>query len=190
MSKRGDKGECRAPTPVLETKRFTLRPLVRSDASALFATLSDEAQCRFLSRPAFANEDELADWLVDPVWNGRSWVAIDRGAGEVAGRFVVVPTTEPRMSELGYITVSEWQGRGVASECVAALVSYLFKAEDQRRLIAEIDAENKSSIALVERLGFKLEACLRQHETTHKGLCDMLIYGLLRHEWKSLATAP
>jgi RimJ/RimL family protein N-acetyltransferase len=36
---------------------------------------------------------------------------------------------------------------------------------------------------LAERLGFSLEGRLREHETTHKGLCDMLVYGLLRREW-------
>jgi RimJ/RimL family protein N-acetyltransferase len=24
---------------------------------------------------------------------------------------------------------------------------------------------------------------LREHERTHEGLCDMLVYGLLRREW-------
>ena len=32
--------------PAIETERFTLRPLVRGDAAALYPTLSDEAQCR------------------------------------------------------------------------------------------------------------------------------------------------
>jgi cytosine/adenosine deaminase-related metal-dependent hydrolase len=39
------------------------------------------------------------------------------------------------------------------------------------------------SAGLAERLGFSLEGRLREHETTHKGLCDMLVYGLLRREW-------
>jgi RimJ/RimL family protein N-acetyltransferase len=185
MSKRDLEASSPAPTPIVHTRWFTLRPLVRGDASALFATLSDEAQCRFLSRGAFADEHELAGWLLDPNWNGRSWVAIDKTAKRVSGRFVVVPTSEVGMSELGCITVREWQGQGVARECVAALVSHLFQAENQRRLIAEIDAENVASIAVVERLGFKREAWLREHETTHKGLCDMLVYGLLRHEWRA-----
>lgn len=170
---------------LIETERFTLRPLVRSDTSALFATLSDETQCRYLSRGAFADEEELANWLCDPDWNGRSWVAIDRASGDVTGRFVLVATEESGMSNLGYITVTQWQGQGVARECVAALITLAFEAESQRRLIAEVDAENAASIALIERLGFLQEGWLRQHETTHTGICDLLIYGLLRHEWSA-----
>lgn len=168
---------------LMETERFTLRLLVRDDANSFFATLSDEGQCRYLSRGAFSNEEEMEDWMFDPDWKGRSWVAVDRASGSLAGRFVLVPTRETGMSELGYITVAEWQNRGVAGECVAALISYAFGVENQRRLIAEIDAENIASIAVAEKLGFKREGCLREHETTHKGLCDMLIYGLLRQEW-------
>lgn len=33
--------------------------------------------------------------------------------------------------------------------------------------------------------GFKREGLLREHETTHKGLCDMALYGLLRREWRA-----
>lgn len=168
---------------VIKTQRTTLRPLVPEDASALFATLSDEVHCRYLSRGAFADEEELRGWLVDPDWNGRSWVAIHGASGELVGRFVLVPTSETGMSELGYITVAQWQGQGIARECVSALISHAFEVESQRRLIAHIDAENAASIALIERLGFKREGWLREHETTHKGLCDILVYGLLRHEW-------
>lgn len=92
------------------------------------------------------------------------------------------------MSEIGYITVAEWQGRGVAVECVAALISHAFDVENQRRLIAEIDAENVASIAVAERVGLKREGWLREHETTHKGLCDVLIYGLLQSEHAACTT--
>lgn len=169
----------------METERFTLRPLVRGDARALFTTLADEAQCRYLSRCAFVDEEDLAAWLVDPEWNGRSWVAVDRAYGGLVGRFGLVSTAEVGMSELGYITVTDWQGRGVARECAAALISHAFEVENQRRLVAEIDAESTASIALIESLGFTREGWLREHETTHKGLCDVLIYGLLRHEWNA-----
>lgn len=168
---------------VLETERFTLRPLSHDDVSALFSTLSDEGQCRYLSRGAFADENELAGWLLDPDWNGRSWVAVDRASGSLAGRFVLVPTAEAGMSDVGYITIKEWQCRGVAGECMTALISHAFEVENQRRLIAEIHPENVASIVIVERLGFRREAWLREHETTHIGLCDLLIYGLLRGEW-------
>jgi len=59
-------------TPVLVTARFAMRPLIREDARALFPTLSDPAQCRYLFQPAFDDIDKLGDWLCDVAWKGRS----------------------------------------------------------------------------------------------------------------------
>ncbi|MBP2233380.1 RimJ/RimL family protein N-acetyltransferase [Azospirillum agricola] len=172
-------------TPSIATERFTLRKLVREDTSALFPTFSNETQCRYMSQPHFATMEALADWLTDSTWAGRSWVAMDKSDGSVAGRYVAYPGRDAGVLELGYITVAQRQGQGVATECMAALVDHLFQNEGYRRLFAEIDAENAASTALIERLGFVREGCLREHETTHKGVCDTVVYGLLYREWRS-----
>jgi ribosomal-protein-alanine N-acetyltransferase len=170
----------------LRTERFTLRRLQRPDAAALFPTLSDEAQCLYLTRPAFASEEELWGWLAEPGWNGRTWIAED-AAGQVAARFVAVPAHEEGVEDVGYITCISHQRQGVARECMAALIPHLFALPvgegGCRKLTAEVDARNTASIALIERLGFTREGYLREHETTHAGLCDVLFYGLLASEY-------
>ncbi len=165
----------------IRTARFVLRPLRRADAAALFSTLADDEQCRFLTRPPFVSEDELWDWLAEPGWPGLTWIAED-ASGEVVARLVAVPGKEDGVVEIGYITCSHRQGEGIARECSAALVEHLF-AQGTRKITAEVDAENTASISLLERLGFTKEAHLREHETTHAGLRDVLWYGLLRPEW-------
>lgn len=165
----------------LHTQRFTLRPLRRADAAALFPTLSDPAQCLYLTRPAFATEEELWGWLAEPGWNGRTWIAED-AAGQVVARFVAVPAHEAGVEDVGYITCARRQREGIARECMAALIPHLL-ATGCRKLTAEVDARNTASIALIESLGFTREAHLREHETTHIGLCDVLLYGLLAREF-------
>tara|TARA_R110000796_G_scaffold98628_5_gene206182 strand:- start:5795 stop:6364 length:570 start_codon:yes stop_codon:yes gene_type:complete len=172
-------------TVLINAGKYMLRKLEPDDSAALFPTFSNEEACRFLSRPHFDSEVALRAWLVDPDWNGRSWVAIDKSDNAVVGRFVAVPAGDDQVTELGYITVTERQGRGIARTCTSALISHLFERENHRRVFAEIDSKNLASIALAERLGFTREACLREHERTHNGLCDMLVYGLLRREWSS-----
>ncbi len=168
------------PVSALSTERFTLRPMQRSDAAALLPTLSDEAQCLYLTRPGFESEQELWGWLADPDWNGRTWIAED-AQGAVAGRFVAVPGHEQGVEEVGYITCMERQGEGIARECMATLIAHLFDG-GARKLTAEVDIENIPSIKLLERLGFTREAHLREHETTHAGLRDVYWYGLLASE--------
>ena len=161
----------------LTTARFTLRPLREGDAAALFPTLSDEAQCRYLTRPVFDSVEELWGWLSDPTWDGRTWIAED-AAGAVMARFVAVPGHEEGVEEIGYITCMHAQNQGVARECTEALVAHLF-ATGTRKLTAEVDADNTPSIRLLDALRFTREAHLREHETTHIGLRDVYLYGRL-----------
>lgn len=172
-----------ADTPMIDAGRFILRKLERVDTPALFPTFSSASQCRYMSRAHFDSKLELADWLTDSSWNGRSWVAVSRDDGCVVGRLVSVPGRDDGVAEVGYVTVADRQGQGVARTCMTALIAHLFDVENLRRVFAEIDAENAASIALAERLGFVREGCLRAHEISHKGLCDMVVYGQLRGEW-------
>lgn len=167
---------------MLRTARFTLRPIRREDTAALYPSFAEPAQLRYMSHAPFTSPDELEAWLLDPEWPGRTWIAED-AAGEVAARFVAVPGHEDGVVEVGYFTLLHRQGEGVARECMAALVHHLIRTEGARKLTAEVDAGNAASIRLIESLGFTREAHLREHETTHAGLCDVLLYGLLAREY-------
>lgn len=171
------------PTPTLETERFIMRPLVRKDAEALLPTLSDPAQCEFLLHEAFKSEEELGDWLCDPDWNGRSWSAIDREKGDLVARIVAVPSGECQ-SELGYTTVAHRRGEGIAEECTAQLISYLFEEENHHRLIAGTDPRNIASNRVLEKLGFRREAFFLQSVKTHIGWCDEYYWAILADEWQ------
>ncbi|WP_299193261.1 GNAT family protein [uncultured Erythrobacter sp.] len=160
-----------------------MRSLRDADIAALYPTLSDEAQCLYLTRPAFTSHEELCGWLTDPAWPGLTWIA-ERADGSVAGRFVAHTAHEEGVEEIGYITCKDAQGTGVARECTAALIAHRFET-GARKITAEVDARNTASVRLLERLGFTREAHLREHETTHAGVCDVYLYGLLAREWKA-----
>lgn len=172
-----------APTPILKTERYTMRPLVHSDTEALFPTLSDPEHCKFMLRAAFESEEELANWLCDPDWNGRTWVAIEDKTGDLVARLVSVPVAE-RVSEIGYITIAGRRGEGIASECAARLMRYLFEEEGHHRLTADTDPRNEASNAVLRKLGFTMEGHLRQSVKTHIGWCDEYLWGMLASDWK------
>ena len=171
------------PTPTLETERFTMRKLLREDTAALFPTLGDPEQCRYLTRAHFESEEELADWLCDPEWDGRSWSAIDKANGELVARVVAVPAGT-RTSELGYITVAHRRGERIAEECTARLADYLFAEEHHHRLTAGTDPRNTGSNRVLVKLGFRREGHFVESDETHIGWCDEYYWGLLAREWR------
>ena len=100
---------------------------------------------------------------------------------EVVGRFVAVPVEEEGVFDLGYIVCAHRQGEGIAVECSEALLRHLFADGGTRKAVAEVDIENAASIRTLERLGFTREAFHPAYEETHKGVCDVAIYGLDRN---------
>ncbi|MEP3422007.1 MAG: GNAT family protein [Erythrobacter sp.] len=169
----------------ITTPRFTMRPLRKGDAAALFPTLGDPAQCQYLTRPAFTSVEELWGWLSDPDWPGQSWIAEHRDgplAGQVVGRFVCYTAHQEGVEETGYIVCSDAQGQGAAKECTVALIAHRFD-QGVRKIIAEVDTRNAPSIGLLETMGFTREGHFREHETTHIGMCDVYWYGLLKGDW-------
>lgn len=90
------------------------------------------------------------------------------------------------MIEIGYLIAREELGQGYGREAVAILIDDLF-AQGQRRIVADVDPENRASVALLTALGFRLEGRLRAEWETHIGIRDSLIYGLLVEDWKTSA---
>jgi [ribosomal protein S5]-alanine N-acetyltransferase len=168
--------------PTLRTARFLLRPVVPADAVALFPTFSDPAQMYWWSRPPFESVDELADWLIDPEWDGRCWVAVEGHDGPAIGRFAASVEGEG-ISEIGYMVARDRLREGIARECLAALLTQLLRTEGQRRVYADVDPDNTGSNRLLEGMGFKLEGRLRASWVTHIGVRDSYIWGMLAEEW-------
>ena len=161
-----------------------MRSVCRADAAHFLPGFGDDAFMRFMTRGAFASEDELAEWLLDTDWGGRTWIAQPLGGGAPVCRMIARADT-PGVCEIGYFTVPGLQRQGIARECVAALIDHLFRAEKHHRIWADIDPENRASNGLVERLGFTREAHLRDAIETHIGWRDAYIWGLLASEWSA-----
>ncbi|GAA0480525.1 hypothetical protein GCM10009096_23230 [Parasphingorhabdus litoris] len=98
----------------------------------------------------------------------------------------VASEDQKNVREIGYILNGAAWGKGLAREAVARVIAYGFDELGLRRIYADVDPENSTSIKLLEILGFHQEAHLRQAWETHVGVRDSLIFGLLRDEWQSV----
>lgn len=95
-----------------------------------------------------------------------------------------------RKAELGIILKKEYHGVGYGKKAVEALMSYAFNKMNLYRLEAEVIEYNKSSIKLVESLGFVREGVLRKGKYNEGSYWDIYRYGILSEEYKEFFKNP
>ena len=74
--------------------------------------------------------------------------------------------------EVRYWLRTGWEGHGYMMEAVTAVVNLACEQLGAKRVEIRCQPENKSSIALAQRLGFKRNKCVH----THGGLPDEIIF--------------
>lgn len=171
-----------------EQPRISLRPRRDFDATALFTTMSHPDSMKYWSRAPFTSLSSLQDYFSAGSTSTSGWktwaIVKANDPSDTAIGFVAAGARRKGVTEVGYLVAREVLGFGYGREAVSLLIERLF-AEGQRRVVADVDPENKASIALLTALGFKLEGHLRAEWETHIGIRDSFIYGLLAEEWQA-----
>ena len=85
---------------------------------------------------------------------------------------------------MGWLLGRRYQGRGLATEAVSALVTYCFQNLGLHRISARTGADNASSWRLMERLGMRREADFRESHIVEGEWRDEYIYVILTKEWE------
>ena len=89
-----------------------------------------------------------------------------------------------RSAEFGVIVDPDEQKNGIATEGIRILAEYLFLYRGLNKIYAQTGAFNKGAVKLLEKLGFKKDATLRQHYYYKGEFHDGFIYSLLRFEFE------
>jgi RimJ/RimL family protein N-acetyltransferase len=180
--------------PTIKAERVYLRPVVAEDADALFKIFSDPQVMRYWATPPLADKDAARE-LVREIHEGFERRAMLKWALALRDSDALIGTTtlfnlnrENGRAEIGYCLGREHWGNGYMNEALQALLKYSFEILDFRRLEADVDPRNISSIQTLERLGFQREGYLRERWDVNGEIQDTLFYGLLRHDWKKSLT--
>ncbi len=166
-------------TPTLRGDAIILRPLVLSDAPALFVALSDaDVQ---LYRQANAHEDiaETERYVADTLARSRAAWAITENGGDALGR-LALREREPGVGEFGIVIRRAAHGRGLGHKAITLAEDWAHDVLGLRKFTADIDSENAASMALFKSCGYAQEAYLPAHRTTKLGLRDVLILSKAR----------
>lgn len=180
------------PSYPLETDRLVLRPYAIEDLDALHDLEQRAETARYLYNEPLTREAAIA--LLD---RRRKMVAIDDdgddlalvvalgATGQLIGHVMLRRTSrEHRQGEVGYVLHPDHQGRGYATEATALLLRLGFDELGLHRIVGRLDARNASSAAVLERLGMRREAHLRENEFVKGEWVDELVYAILDHEWR------
>jgi ribosomal-protein-serine acetyltransferase len=91
-----------------------------------------------------------------------------------------------RFSEIGYWVGAAFEGKGLVSRACNALVEHAFDELGLHRVQIPCAVDNSRSRAIPERLGFKLEGCLRAIERLPDRYVDLVVYGMVAGEQKAV----
>ncbi len=147
--------------PELAGPRVQLRRFQADDLAPFMAYRNDPAVARFQSWDGIdeaAAERFIAQQSRVETLDIDQWVQIAISVdGRLVGDCALKLTDEGRQAEIGFTLATAAQGQGLASEAVGLLIRHAFSHWNLHRITATTDALNESSVALLERLGFRRE---------------------------------
>jgi ribosomal-protein-serine acetyltransferase len=171
--------------------RPELRPLTPEDAAELDALVkSDRARlARWMPWAAEQTLETTAAFIrraTDQEQGNDGFqraVVVDGAIAGTVGFHRV--DSDNRSTSIGYWLGQEYEGRGLMTAAVAALIDHAFGVWKLHRVELRIAPDNQPSRALAARLGFQEEGLLRNAERFGDEYRDLLMYGLLADEWRS-----
>lgn len=172
----------------METQRLKLRPLVMSDAEAMFAYTSVPASFQYLRRNAHVSVEEDREFVRDILEGYRLhlefvWGICPQGTDGPIGtcRLFDLRPAEGRC-EVSYLIHPAYQRRGIASEAVGGLIRYAFEELDFQKVFARCAAANTGSERVMRKCGMTMEKKLPHCAELHGVWHDFLVYSIKRSE--------
>ncbi len=167
---------------ILSTPRLQLRPMLQSDAPALFAILGDRAAMQHWHRPAVTSlslVDGMVEEQIAAMAGGLcAYWTVWRGDDPIGSAdFSLI---EDGAAQLGFLFRHDQWGQGFAGEALAALVAHGFGAMGLERLSATIRTGNARAARLLEKLGFARDGENRRLTLDGGVTLEVVSYALLR----------
>jgi ribosomal-protein-alanine N-acetyltransferase len=142
---------------VLRTERLVLRPVTADDHAALLAHWSAPDVRRFLFDGAMLSAAEIAEAIEDSTRDfGRAgyglWLVHENGRSDLVGTAGLRPLEDLGLEIFYSLAPGSW-GQGYATEAARAVLDHALGPLGLPEVLAEVDAGNTASIAVIERLG-------------------------------------
>lgn len=145
---------------VVETNRLILRPFTPEDVEAAYEMNLDEAVSRYTGDGGVVSKAEVRrriteDIIGDYHRTGYGRLAVIEKSSQAFMGFAGLKYLEDlKETDLGYRLMSRYWGHGYATEAARACLETGFTQLGLSRIIALVLPENRSSIRVLDKLGF------------------------------------
>lgn len=144
---------------ICETERLILREQTEDDATAVLRLGSDPLVMRYLLDPPPASLEEARTLLrTHPLTDyqkygyGR-WAIVLKSTGENIGFAGLKFLPDLQEVDIGYRLLSEYWGKGLATEASRPAIAYGFDVLGLKRIIGMVNPENVASVNVLRKLG-------------------------------------
>ena len=181
-----EEGNVIAPPEEFETERLRLRRLRLTDAEAVYTEWArDPETTKYL---IFRQHTSVAEAVAfarrcEAEWDERAdftWIIERKPEGRIIGCIAAHPADDK--VAIGYVLTRAYWGKGLMTEAVRSLTSWLIDQPDVFRVWAVCDCENPGSARVLEKAGFELEGTLRRwivHPNVSATPRDVLCYSVV-----------
>ena len=177
---------------ILETKRLFIRPITVDDKHEIFEYRRDKEVNKYQGWIPETIEDvevfickTSKQINIPDTWF--QFVIVDKESKKIVGDLGIhFIDSANKQVEIGCTLTKDFQHKGFATESVMKVIDYLFNDLNKHRIITSIDPDNKNSIRLVERIGFRKEAHFVESLLINGIWVDDLIYALIEKEWTKI----
>ncbi len=146
---------------ILRSQRLMLRPPTAADATPLAAILAEPEVARYwpgydslrIGKDLLKRDDDVT-------------VLVIEHQSLVIGAIQFNENEDPEYhhASIDLFLGTCWQGQGLGSEAIRAVIDHLFVARGHHRIIIDPAADNLRAIRTYERLGFRRVGVMRQYE--------------------------
>jgi RimJ/RimL family protein N-acetyltransferase len=178
---------------MLKGEKVLLRPIKRSDITNFLKWFNDPEVTQYLSMYLPMTEMAEEKWIEDAASKIRAgtdvYLVIEAIEGESTrpigsiGLHGINPKDHSASFGIG-IGEKDYWGKGYGTEATRLILEYGFQQLNLHRISSSTLDFNERSIKLHLRTGFQEEGWLREAFFRNGRFHDLVIFGILRDEWK------
>ncbi|GAA4466827.1 GNAT family protein [Nemorincola caseinilytica] len=179
-------------TSITVDDNLLLRSYTPDDAGALFAAIDSQRQhlSPWLGWVAATTKPEHStEFIQRSQMQMRDQEALPLGifynGAIIGGTGMYNWQHDIKRAQVGYWIGREHEGRGIVTRSLAALLDHLFTRAGLNKVEIHYIPTNKRSGRVAERLGFRIEGIIRKGVMNNGAPEDLVVTGLLKHEWRN-----